>query len=277
MANNKFWLGLILVSIFASSGIIYLTFQDQVRIRVDKDQTTFYVPHEEYNWIWTVAGREQNRLFDGTSIMNRDKKGITVETEINEETQEMWITRTTPYQRGPIIIDEYYFKGDIDGVEKFPISHKITILNGKGYYFRYTNDDLTDTGEKRKLKGETSLSFGRNMKVEFEPDYRWAWVGWPYGAESFSAQYDINSDEKVFNMRLFDPVYCNCSGLDNNWEIDMSNNCNLNENCDIGNGNLTFIGEGTMICNATMDVLNIGDLDDGQTILIAQNCKINVG
>jgi len=44
------------------------------------------------------------------------------------------------------------------------------------------------------------------MKVHLHPNYRWAWIGWPYGSDSVSAQYDIKSDYEVFNVRLFDPV-----------------------------------------------------------------------
>ena len=96
--------------------------------------------------------------------------------------------------------------GDIDGVEFFPISHTVTVLNAKGKFYRYTVDDLSGTGEKRKLSGQTNLKFGKNMKVELQKEYRWAWVGWPYGSDSLSAQYDINSNNETFNVRLFDPV-----------------------------------------------------------------------
>ena len=72
----------ILLLVILTSSVAYVTFGDKARLRIDEDQSTFYVPHEDYHWIWTVAGREQNRLFDGTSIMNRDKSGITINTNI---------------------------------------------------------------------------------------------------------------------------------------------------------------------------------------------------
>jgi len=206
MDKKKITIGILLL-IIVSSSIIYIQYMDKVRIRVDNDKTTFYVPHENYSWIWTVAGREENRLFDGTSIMYRQTDGIQIDKRINNETQEIWIERRTPYQRGQVIIDTYYFRGDVEGVEYFPISHKVTVLNAKGKFYRYTVDDLTDTGEKRKLIDETELSFGKNMNVELQKDYRWAWIGWPYGSNSLSAQYDINSNNETFYVRLFDPYY----------------------------------------------------------------------
>ena len=59
------------------SGIFYVQFQD-VKIRVDDDQTTFYRPNLDYPWIWSVTGRETNQLFDGSSLMNRDRSSIRV-------------------------------------------------------------------------------------------------------------------------------------------------------------------------------------------------------
>lgn len=205
VTKTNILVGFILVTLLIGSGIVYLQLTDQVKIRVDKDQTTFYVPHESYSWMWTVAGREQNRLFDGSSIMNRQTSGITVETTIDNQTNEVWIVRNTPYQRGPVVRDTYYFQGNIEDKELFPVSHKIEIFNASGYYYRYTADDLTDTGAKRKLDGETELSFGKNMDLDLQSGYRWAWVGWPYGSDSLSAQYDLDSDYEVFNIRLFDP------------------------------------------------------------------------
>ena len=204
MADNKIIIGFITLTLLLS-GIAYIQLGNQVKIRVDNDITTFYLPHEDYSWLWTVVGREQNRIFDGTSIMNRDAKNIEINTTYNNDTGEIKIVRTTPYQRGPIIKDTYLFNGSLDDVTLFPISHTIEIINGSGYYYRYTAYDLIYSGEKRKLDNELEVSFGRNMNVELHPNYRWAWIGWPYKLNSLSAQYDIKTDYEVFNIRLFDP------------------------------------------------------------------------
>lgn len=204
MPYRNFTIGVLAVMALIGSGVFYVTFLDQARIRIDEDKSTFYVKHEDYPWIWTVSGREYNRLFDGSSIMNRDTKGITIKNKtVNGE---FLIVRTTPYQRGPIIRDTYFFKGNIEGIELFPIRHKVEVINAQGMFYRYTVDDLTETGNKRKLSSQTSLNFGRNMKVDFPSGYRWAWIGWPYGEDSFSAQYNILSDYEVFEVRLYDPL-----------------------------------------------------------------------
>ncbi|MFW6172935.1 MAG: LamG domain-containing protein, partial [Elusimicrobiota bacterium] len=201
--KNKLIIGVLTLLILSSA--IVITFQDNLRIEVERDSTQFKVPREDIPWFWKIAGEEENRLFDGTSIMKRDLDSINIYKKINNETQEVWITRETKYARGQIIKDIYYFRGDVEDVELFPISHKVRILNASGKYYRYTVDNLDDTGEKRKFENQTEFEFGNNMKVEVDEGYRWAWIGWPYGDDSFSAQYDIKSDNETFNVRLFDP------------------------------------------------------------------------
>ncbi len=121
---------------------------DNDRIRVDNDKSTFYVPHEDYFWIWTVSGREYNKLMDGTSNMNRDVSNIFVEEIFRNETGQFYfrdgefvdnsllypnleleigesqIGRKTPYIRGPVIIDTYYFDGTIDDIETIAVEQK---------------------------------------------------------------------------------------------------------------------------------------------------------
>jgi hypothetical protein len=203
--NKKIILG-ILTLLILSSGVVYITFSDKARIRVDEDKSTFYVPHEDFSWIWVVSGREYNALFDGSSKMNRDVSNIELETVFDNITNEILITRRTPYKRGPVIVDTYAFDGDLDEIELFPISHTVEIYNGSGFFYRYEVRDLVYDGETRKLRGETELEFGRKMHVELHPDYRWAWV---YKTGLVKAQYDIPTDYEKFNVRLFDPA---CSG-----------------------------------------------------------------
>jgi len=200
--NKKQIVGFLIVLITLTS--VYVTFSNQVRIRVDRDKTTFYVPSEKYSWIWTVSGREYNKLFDGSKQMNRDLSSIHIDTNISGN--DVYITRYTKYIRGPVIKDTYYFRGDIKNKELFPISHQVEIFNASGKFYRYEVRDLTYDGPTYKLHGETLLEFGKNMKVSLNPDYRWAWV---YKTGIVKAQYDIKSDYEVFNVRLFDPTWWN--------------------------------------------------------------------
>jgi len=197
----KFVFGFIFVMILLASSIVYVQLNNQVKIRVDSDQTTIYVPHEDYSWIWTVAGRETNKLFDGSSSMYRDVSEITVNTTYSNETNEIWIERITPYKRGPVIKDTYYFNGNIDDERLFPISHTIEIFNASNYFYRYEARDLVYDGPTEKLE-TTSKSFGKKMEVEWQEDYRWAWV---YKTGILKIQYDIPSDYEKYSIRLFDP------------------------------------------------------------------------
>jgi len=194
--------GLIVLVLLSTA--IYLTLNQNIRIRVDPDKTTLYLLNENNRWI--VAGREYNRLFDGSSIMNRRRTGIKISHNITDDSVK--IVRTTPYIRGPVIVDEYYFDGAINNPELFPVRHKVTVINGSGYLYRYTVDELK-ISKKEKLAGETVLQFGR-VKIELQEGYRWAWIGWPYGTDSVSAQYDIPTDYETFDVRLFDPVTGDC-------------------------------------------------------------------
>ncbi len=196
--TNKVTIVVGILIVLLLSGIVYVSFGDKARIRVDEDKTTFYVKESGR---WVVSGREYNKLFDGTSSMYRRASNISVETFIDEQNEIVKITRKTPYIRGPVIVDTYNFDGKIDDIKLFPISHTVEIFNGSGYFYRYEVRDLVYDGPRIKLD-TTSMTFGRNMKVEWQDGYRWAWV---YADGILKVQYDINSDYEVYNVRLFDP------------------------------------------------------------------------
>lgn len=192
------WIMGILTVLIVSSTIAYITFMNDLKIRVDDDKTTFYVKE---TW-WRVTGREYNKLFDGTSQMNRDRSSIKVDTVINPDNTTT-ITRYTKYIRGPVIVDTYYFDGMATDVELFPIEHKIEIYNASGKFYRYEVRDLYYDGETQKLEAKVNeWNFGKNMKVEWEIPFRWAWV---YKSGIMKVQYYVNSDYFVLHNRLYDP------------------------------------------------------------------------
>lgn len=215
MDRNKvvFWALLITVLTTTGSGLyaVYVQF-DTVKMRVDANAATFYLKNGAY---WNIAGVEEMRLYDGSSIMNRDTSGIVVSSW--NDSVFYYIKRITPFIRGPIVEEIWKFKGDITDKEMFPIMHEIHVIGASGKFLRYAIDDLKVYPPKRKLSGETTIALGNNMKVDLNPNYRWAHIGWPYGADSVSAQYDINSDFEVFNFRLYDPV------LDRPWFVGVGN------------------------------------------------------
>ena len=200
--TTKYIVGFLLVIV--TLGVVTIELETSSKLRVDNDKSTFYVPQSEGSKVWVVSGREYNRLFEGTKILGRDTKTIKISNIIQDNS--ITITRYTKYLKGPEIIDTYTFFGNTKDVELFPVSHKIEVKNAKGYFYRYTVDELTNTIPKTKLINELSLSFGKNMKVDLQEGYRWAWIGYPYGSDSISAQYEIDSNYKVFYMKLYDPI-----------------------------------------------------------------------
>tara|TARA_Y100000034_G_scaffold130806_1_gene190204 strand:- start:8225 stop:11056 length:2832 start_codon:yes stop_codon:yes gene_type:complete len=202
-----------LLILVLTSTAIYISLQNNVKIRVDDDKTTFYVKNENNRWV--VSGREINALFDGTSKMYRRTSEITRNHLIEENN--VTITRETPLIRGPKIIDTYDFDGEQSSVELFPISHQVEVLDGAGYFYRYEVRDLDYDGPAMSLNG-TSMSFGKNMEVEWDPGYRWARV---YKSGILKIQYDVPTDYEVYDVRLFDPtvdVYLDGSQSARKWE-----------------------------------------------------------
>jgi len=69
---------------------------------------------------------------------------------------------------------------------------------------------------------------------------------------------------------------CSCPSLNENWEIDMSDYCNITTNCDLGTGGLNFTGIGETRCNATINTVDLGDTGSSGILYIQDNCLINI-
>ncbi len=72
------------------------------------------------------------------------------------------------------------------------------------------------------------------------------------------------------------PDTCTCPGLNEDWEIDMSDYCNITTDCDLGTGYLDFTGTGATRCNATINTTNLGDPGSSGVLYMQDNCMINV-
>jgi len=204
MKKEIIYFGSLVIILFAT--IFYVQFDDSVKIGLHNDYTVLKVFNFSGNEKWLIAGKEFDALFDGTSKMNRRKSGI--KRSYWNDSAYFYMQRVTPYIRGPVVVDTYKFSKHTTKVEQVPIEGKREVYNASGFYYRYIVDELTDTGPKRKLNGETFLEFGLNTNVELHPGYRWAWIGsnnLGKGSDSLAAQYDIKSDYEVFYFRLFDP------------------------------------------------------------------------
>lgn len=223
--DNKLIIGFLIVVILSTS--IYVTMNNKgVRLRVDKDKSTFYVLNENNRWI--VSGREYNSLYDGTTKLNRDLKSIEINQIIEDDI--LRITRYTKYKRGPSIIDNYYFEGNNTDIELFPIRHVVQIYDAKGYYYRYDVRDLYYSGETFKLDGvQTSMNFGKNMKVSWWNGYR---LGWIYKSGSMYVKSEkIDSDYKEFDVKLFDPppnINLTLSGFNRSITAELNSRISIN-------------------------------------------------
>ena len=69
---------------------------------------------------------------------------------------------------------------------------------------------------------------------------------------------------------------CTCPGAGNNWEIDMSDYCNITEACDLTTGTLSFTGAGWCNCNASVDTTNLGDPGASGILYIQDSCLITI-
>lgn len=66
---------------------------------------------------------------------------------------------------------------------------------------------------------------------------------------------------------------CTCPGPGNNWEIDMTDNCNITTPCNLVPGNLTFINTGTVMCNTSINLTTRGP-PSGGWFKLETNCLI---
>ena len=86
----------------------------------------------------------------------------------------------------------------------------------------------------------------------------------------------VNSDNNYQNIDLVlgeeaPPVdSCTCAGLNTNWEIDLSDYCNITTECDLGYGNITFINNGSVLFNSTLEVYEI-DFKDSVAVVEKYN------
>ena len=72
------------------------------------------------------------------------------------------------------------------------------------------------------------------------------------------------------------PSTCTCPSINNDWNVDMRDNCVMNTDCNLGTGKLNLTYGGTFTCNATLNSTGFGDLFSGQTVYVKEDCIINI-
>ena len=97
-----------------------------------------------------------------------------------------------------------------------------------------------------------------------------SWIG------GLGVPFTINFDSLATDKCVVAGDTCTCAGLNNDWEIDHLDACNIVDDCDLGTGTLTFINTGTTTCDAQIDTTNLGDPGAGGILQINDDCVINV-
>jgi len=68
---------------------------------------------------------------------------------------------------------------------------------------------------------------------------------------------------------------CDCPDVNNNWNINMSDNCVISSDCNLGTGKLNFSGSGTFTINATINSTSF-DIYIGQTVYVKKDGTLYV-
>ena len=89
-----------------------------------------------------------------------------------------------------------------------------------------------------------------------------------------ATSYYLYEEAMWWNISEIPVDTCTCAGLNENWEIDMSDYCNITEACDLGTGTLSFTGAGITTCNAEIKTTNLGDPGSTGLLSILADCII---
>ena len=84
---------------------------------------------------------------------------------------------------------------------------------------------------------------------------------------------NTNSDILLINVTLAPTDTCTCTGAGNDWEIDMSDYCNITIACDLTTGVLNFTGVGVTRCDAEIKTSDFRGPESG-LLEILDDCLI---
>lgn len=137
--------------------------------------------------------------------------------------------------------------------------------------FMYECSNSTGGWSNSPIVISPSGTVARNMltTMEYYGDYKTHYV----------YRNDSTSDYLVYDYIDYGGPSdtCTCPGLNQNWEIDMSDNCNITTSCELGTGKLNFTGTGNCYINATVNTTNMGIPPSGSTLWMQLIGKINIG
>lgn len=199
----------LLILLVVSTGI-YVSLQGDATMGVFPDRTVFLV---NISGEMLLGGSEYLFLFSGNSRVSSINSQIEIFHEFDNESNILTVTRRTPFVNGAVIENTYVFDSLEGDITKFPLEHRVRVLNGSGLFFRYEVRDLVYDGPTDRNLNVTEMSFGRNMKVEWQEGYRWAHV---FSSGVLRVQYAVTSNDETFLVRLFDPPFAGGTGISTN-------------------------------------------------------------
>ena len=88
--------------------------------------------------------------------------------------------------------------------------------------------------------------------------------------------YIMSQGGGVFQYSMTPDNSCYCPDYNTNWDINISDGCNIDFYCDLGAGNLTFSGTGTTTLNSTLYCQNFEFPATNQRINIGSDARIFV-
>ena len=198
---KKVIIGFITMLIAASA--IFIILDNKVGLNVLKDKTEIFV---NLTGQFELGGTEYNFIKNPKNTLTK-LSYLKVTRSITDDGM-IKIVRSGRNTKTKInVTDTYLFDPKIDDVTKFPLDHNVMILNAKGYTYEYVVKDLTYYGGDLEFTGQTSYSFGKQIKVTWQEGYEYAGIT----GNTLTVKYLIDSDNYSVNVRMFDPpVYNYC-------------------------------------------------------------------
>jgi hypothetical protein len=92
-----------------------------------------------------------------------------------------------------------------------------------------------------------------------------------------SKEHATTSWRPMLNITYQAGDSCSCPSINTNWEIDFSDSCLVYSDCDIGTGNITWTGTGTITFNSTIEAYKMDPPPSGGLLEIGPQCLLKIG
>jgi len=160
-------------------------------------------------------------------------------------------------------------KGTTEGWKK-ATGLNIAITGGDIYWIA-VNADATSSGTQMDYTFSGITGVNRNLI------YNGA------GAATLIANWGTSGSKNSNSAYAMYAVYeegssdtCTCPGLNEDWAINMTDHCIIEDDCDLGTGTLSFTDEGNCTIDATIDTSDMGQPPADSILWLKSNGVLNV-